>query len=73
MSDPNRHAAGDPWKAEAGHRKLTKDSKRDLIGALVILAAIVLGMIAYSKTIQSHQSETTKDWYQERIVPPKSR
>ncbi len=49
---------------------MTKDSKRDLIGAMVILALIVVGMIAYTKKTQSHQTEATTDWYQKRIVPP---
>lgn len=56
--------------SDGGHRKLTKDAARDLIGLFLVLALIIAGMLSFRKKLQDPQDEAKKDWYYERIAPP---
>ena len=56
--------------SDGSHRKMTRESAKDLIGLFLVLAIIIATMLAFQKSFRDPEGDTQKNWYYENIAPP---
>lgn len=52
-----------------GHRKMTREAAKDLIGLMLVLALIVGAMLMFRKQFRDPAGEAERDWYYQKIAP----
>lgn len=56
----------------SSHRQMNKDSAKDLMLLFLVLALIIGAMLAFRKQFRDTEGDAQRDWYYQRVAPPKS-